>query len=879
MQAQRALPERSGAATVAVTPTQDLPPLGCALPADDEPLRVSLPLDLLDHLQRLSSSVFVHAFLVSFVAAPDAGSHRLSRCAREFLNAKPSDIKALRPQLPDAAEIIEALRRAELTRQSVLKIADSARSASALVARLDRDTPVANLDTIWTQIAHLCEADSARTKQAGACTPVWTMVKKVAAFRVARAERDRLSAQERQATDVLQASQKAQDATTRNRTSDTVAAVHHLEAAVNVGDSVLARRELDSVRVLWQPKLDSAAAAVAAATLAANEAGTRRQQVEKQLDSALQEMHAAATVVEALLKALPSLRQGLDKVSGPDINVRMSSEKAPAQLQATPNPSVPAASVLLQLTDFILDRARREAINSFVIDLYDVVRDHPVLQVGFPDSWQLMKGLVPANESHMSAVAVGRIPLTTWRATLTDDFLSFPVNLIEGGPVALCGGQGEAWASPTAAGTPSSCAYRVALLRPVAQFSRQLLQGERVLDILGRSGSFAAASAPGLPLGWRRVVEGLSVVASLADAYVVQGRVADVDVQKEPYILTVRSLAQVSPAQRDAFVRLLIVRAISHEADLPDKLDPTALYNAVVDGTRQIERLAASQRAADSSRAQLAQLVQISFAAIGDAVDVAGTIGGDSPMLDSVRTQWRAVSGTLEPLVGGDYGLALSRTVVLLRQLRGRDLPAPALTLITLASSLSDARDANQVQLAFEAAASPVGEWQEKRYGTGGATITAFPGLGAGVEWVSTKGINAAGAGEAARTVGVSLPVGIEWLFSYNKVGDTRPPNCKLGVVCAAGFFVPIVDLGALLSYRVSGSDAVHSEPNATMRQVFSPGLFLSFPLTRHIPGTLLLGGQFMPSLRSVDTPAGTESRSAWRVGANLGLDVTLFHF
>ena len=148
--------------------------------------------------------------------------------------------------------------------------------------------------------------------------------------------------------------------------------------------------------------------------------------------------------------------------------------------------------------------------------------------------------------------------------------------------------------------------------------------------------------------------------------------------------------------------------------------------------------------------------------------------------------------------------------------------------------------------------------------------------MAVGSEWVRHEEGDPSGIGKRTTDFGVSLPVGVEFLRSHNTAEQTGKAGC---FVCRYGLFIPLVDLGALLSYRVGGSDSVHAEPNATFRQVFAPGMYMSLALTRTVPATLLLGGQLMPALRTVDNASGPAPRSAWRVGASLGLDVMLLHF
>lgn len=95
--------------------------------------------------------------------------------------------------------------------------------------------------------------------------------------------------------------------------------------------------------------------------------------------------------------------------------------------------------------------------------------------------------------------------------------------------------------------------------------------------------------------------------------------------------------------------------------------------------------------------------------------------------------------------------------------------------------------------------------------------------------------------------------------------------------MCRYRYFV--LDLGALLNYRLNGGDVVSTAPNSSFRQLFASGLFVSLAMTRTIPLNVLWGVQLLPSARSVSTSTVVVTRSAVRLGVNVGLDVMLSGF
>jgi hypothetical protein len=237
-----------------------------------------------------------------------------------------------------------------------------------------------------------------------------------------------------------------------------------------------------------------------------------------------------------------------------------------------------------------------------------------------------------------------------------------------------------------------------------------------------------------------------------------------------------------------------------------------------------------------------------------------------------VRDDWQNLGGVVEALAAGNHNRALTGTLGLVAGVTGSAATPRFVAVAGLAARLADARSGDDVRSAFEAAATPVGGWQAKRYREGGrGSVTAFPGATAGAEWL-------VGDGRPGAALGLALPIGYELqLLSRADGSGTTTPGCALGV-CSVGLFLPVLDLGGLVSYRVSGTEAVESTPNTSLRQVFAPGAFLSLGLGR-TPATLLLGGQFMPAQRKVTDEEAGLSGNVFRFGVGISADVVLLRF
>lgn len=880
--AVRAILASAIVATLAVPPSlsaqswPDAPT--CSQPPNAAAMRVYLPLPVIRHLESTASSQFVQAYLIALLAESDTSRNWLTSCAVQFTHAAPSDIVALRTSYPDAHAILKELRKATEARESLKDVAATLPTLKAIADRVASDTGLLNTDAVLARVrAVRCTAGAA------VCQPLEDFVD---AFEQLRAARSGLSAHEESArrTDEAQRGIADDARATLARLSSDEAQLQQLQPVGT--DASAAIRTLAERIKASRDTYDLLVHRDSVAARAADSARVELQLARRQLDSARSRLAAASAPLESMNTILRGVVPAIQAAQSRQRDAAMLQPRvaAPSAMELAGNPATVPVNMFLGLTDFILARARKEVVNSFVINLHALGEREPLIQQSFPDTWGLMQGLGRWSDGHLNAVDVGRIPLTTWRSTLANDFIVLPATLVERGQVTMC-------AHPDAGGDSTvkrrvedewtACQLRAATLTPLAPVARRLINGDPILDVLRDAADFTPPSGTALPAGWRRVPQGLRMVADLAHTYYVQGHVKGADPQRQPYVLSVRSFADVSQAQRAAFLRVLLVRAIESRADSARGIQEARFASAVAATMRAIEGIASDTVTVQRRGQEAATMVHAGFTALVAATTIGKELAAQDssrPVLDTIARRWQLVSQAVEPLFAHDFALSLSRTTTLLRDVRG-DVPGAVLTFSALASSLSEAKNGYQVQQAFEAAASPVGGWQAKRYGEGGASLSAFPGVAAGVELVRTMPADAAGAGDAATAVGVSLPVGVEWLFGQHLASGREIPDCVARVFCGAGFFIPVVDLGALASYRVSNTDNVASEPNATFKQVFAPGLYLSLPMFRTVPLTMLAGGQLMPSLRTVTTSTGTASRSAWRLGVNLGLDVKLLGF
>jgi hypothetical protein len=841
--------------------------IGCTLPANSNRLEVTLPKGVLDRLETMSNSTFVQAFLIATLAQPEAGHHRLSECARAFTNAKATDINSLRASVPDAASMIQALREAEADYQVTLKLQSSLADSTldSIMMRLKSDTAVGGYD------ASIALLQTVKVKKCTAASPACDALSKAINTMSTWASRTAtvksLEQEYRQRQVGVATIRENLETARASRAADSVAHMSKADGDPN------AKNEWIELEKQWNTEigrlvtaLDSAeqwSAKRQAATDAETDAMAARALMNEALTSLQTHLGTIPNLVQAEIAALPTVHAG---APGVDIAPEPATLTAPERARS--------GAIATELVDFIIERAKHEMVNSFIINLHRKMDSSVLLQSGFPDTWALMRGL-DRRKDNLDALAVGRIPMNVWRATFASDFVKFPIHMLNDGS-SLChatvdtdglSADSVATLLVKAKAVESTCHGVIAGLKPLFPVAKRLVEGEDALDILLHAATLISPTDPELPTAWRTLNQGLSILEAVVESYHAQDWNTVTDVVRFPYLMSPDAIQRVPRQQRDAFLRLLVVRVVPADAKLADDA-PAAVEGGVLQVTKAIQQLARRQTDA-SAQITTAQLFRTTFDALAGAADIATALGVKNSGLDLVKKRWVDVSAAIEPIAAHNYGLALSRTTVLLRDIRGHELPANVLTLTSLASALTEARDGKQIRAAFEAAASPVGGWQAKRYGDRGVSITAYPGAAIGGEWMWKEKFK-----EPAMSTGVALPIGIEFANPAHSPDDPDAEKCS--VKCSFGLFIPLVDMGALLSYRVTKTDVVNSEPNGDFRQVFAPGMYLSFGMSRTVPLTLLLGGQVMPELRKV-TASPTHARSAFRFGLSVGLDVSLF--
>jgi hypothetical protein len=175
------------------------------------------------------------------------------------------------------------------------------------------------------------------------------------------------------------------------------------------------------------------------------------------------------------------------------------------------------------------------------------------------------------------------------------------------------------------------------------------------------------------------------------------------------------------------------------------------------------------------------------------------------------------------------------------------------------------AKSSEDVKTALKDAAMPVGGFRVKAKKDWTITINSYLGLGGGVERLEETELKT----DWGYHVSPWAPIGFEARFKGIE---------KTYLFENFGFFLSILDLGAVASYRISEKQSVPSTSREIgFAQVLSPGFFYIKPLTERVPLSLGLGVHFTPKLHEVRENDIETHANSLRFSLFFAIDIPFF--
>lgn len=157
----------------------------------------------------------------------------------------------------------------------------------------------------------------------------------------------------------------------------------------------------------------------------------------------------------------------------------------------------------------------------------------------------------------------------------------------------------------------------------------------------------------------------------------------------------------------------------------------------------------------------------------------------------------------------------------------------------TFMTDVINSENSDEVKEVIKKHAAPPASFILKREYAKTFSITGQPGY-----FISTENIE----GNWGFVSGISLPMGFEYTWKLKKGQENSS---------SFGIFAQLIDLGAMLNFRVSDSTSTLPE-KVEFSQIFSPGGSLTYGFNNS-PLTIGLGYQYTPELRQVTLENGNE--------------------
>ncbi|MDO8367131.1 MAG: hypothetical protein Q7T20_10060 [Saprospiraceae bacterium] len=171
-------------------------------------------------------------------------------------------------------------------------------------------------------------------------------------------------------------------------------------------------------------------------------------------------------------------------------------------------------------------------------------------------------------------------------------------------------------------------------------------------------------------------------------------------------------------------------------------------------------------------------------------------------------------------------------------------------------AAVAEASSPEEMERAIELFALPPGSSRMKKVpGRFSVALNAYTGLFAAAEYLE-------GDTEPKTVSGVAAPLGISCAWGLGKAGSL-------------GFFVPLIDVGAVTAYRFDGDNS-ENLPELSWANIISPGLYAVYDFGKQLPFSFGLGWQSGPNLRKITRDGVSDKKSGNRLGAFVTVDIPI---
>lgn len=324
---------------------------------------------------------------------------------------------------------------------------------------------------------------------------------------------------------------------------------------------------------------------------------------------------------------------------------------------------------------------------------------------------------------------------------------------------------------------------------------------------------------------------------------------------------------RLSPTTRARLAQIVIGTSIQGRPVSDESLPVLfELARRAYDAQRAADDLGNPGLSESTRRSRIASLAINLTGALRASIALASPQRALAPSLDRAMD---TVVPVFDAMATGDVARVFAASAGLLRAINVSMSPRAALALrvLALGAEFASARTARQAEAAITSFAAPPGTWQAKHEHPG-LWLNGFVGVGGGAEVLfASTGTSVGGY------IAPYAPVGLDL---------TRPLGAR---AWAAGVFIPVIDLGALVSASSAAAGipapmgSMMTRASTSPGQFLAPGIYARLNIARS-PLVLSVGANVLPFGREVDFGNGrTETMPALRAGASLSVDIPILPF
>lgn len=290
-----------------------------------------------------------------------------------------------------------------------------------------------------------------------------------------------------------------------------------------------------------------------------------------------------------------------------------------------------------------------------------------------------------------------------------------------------------------------------------------------------------------------------------------------------------------------------------------------ALLDVVQNYRQQIENLEAQADQGKTNQANLTMRLRATLTGITALGQIEAVFCTNNPTQCTNLSALQAASSLAQAVLEEDFSRIILEAVTFEAGGQSQDCTAEAdkqnmlcNKYLPLVVELASAQSSADMQKIIEVAAAPAGSYREKFNSDSLTSITALAGIAGTLEQYGMKE-----APDPTFRWQPFLPVGVQHTWKFGGGDDV------------GGIFVSLIDVGTLAMSR-QGDSTVSANSNTGWAQVFSPGIYGTYNLSRERPIVIGLGVARTPKLVTTNTG---EQASSTRIQAFLALDLTLFAF